>query len=70
MGQFAAWPHGFYDLGGNVADWVTDKNGQGRIRGLSAVSISDKLEEIGIKVEYVGSVISQLLQDGWASLTF
>jgi hypothetical protein len=32
--------------------------------------ISDQLEEIGIKVEYVGSVMSQLLQDGWASLTF
>jgi hypothetical protein len=32
--------------------------------------ISDKLEEIGIKVEYVGSVMSQLLKDGWASLTF
>ena len=24
VGQFAAWPHGFYDLGGNVAEWMHD----------------------------------------------
>lgn len=28
------------------------------------------LEEAGFKVIYVGSVISQLLKDGWYSLTF
>jgi len=28
------------------------------------------LEEAGFKVIYVGSVISQLLKDGWDSLTF
>jgi len=32
--------------------------------------ITDILEEAGIKVVYVGSIISQLLKDGWASLTF
>jgi dipeptidyl aminopeptidase/acylaminoacyl peptidase len=34
-----------YDLGGNVAEWVTGTNGQSRIRGLSAVSVNDKLED-------------------------
>ena len=34
------------------------------------MNITDKLEEVGIKVVYVGTVISQLLKDGWASLTF
>ncbi len=34
------------------------------------MNITDKLEEAGIKVVYVGSIISQLLKDGWASLTF
>jgi formylglycine-generating enzyme required for sulfatase activity len=24
VGQFAAWPDGFYDLGGNVAEWMHD----------------------------------------------
>jgi len=35
-----------------------------------AWSITGKLEELGIKVIYVGTVMSQLLKDGWASLTF
>ena len=39
--------------------WCSDRMG-----------ISEKLEAIGIKVEYVGSIISNLLKDGWASLTF
>ena len=34
------------------------------------MNITDILEQAGIKVEYVGPVISQLLKDGWASLTF
>ena len=34
------------------------------------MNITSILEEIGIKVVYVGSIISQLLKDGWASLTF
>ncbi len=33
-------------------------------------NITGVLEEAGIKVVYVGSVISQLIKDGWASLTF
>jgi len=33
-------------------------------------NITDILEEAGIEVIYVGSVISQLLKDGWASLSF
>ena len=32
--------------------------------------ISQKLEELGIQVVYVGSIISELLKGGWASLTF
>ncbi len=32
--------------------------------------ITGMLEEAGFKVIYVGSVISQLLKDGWDSLTF
>jgi len=34
------------------------------------MNITGKLEEAGIKVVYVGPIISQLLKDGWASLTF
>jgi hypothetical protein len=34
------------------------------------MKITDSIEKAGIKVEYVGPIISQLLQDGWASLTF
>ena len=33
-------------------------------------NITDELEKLGIKVIGVGEVISQLLKDGWASLTF
>jgi hypothetical protein len=39
--------------------WCSDRMG-----------ISDVLEKAGIKVTYVGPIISQLLKDGWASLTF
>jgi len=34
------------------------------------MKITGILEEIGIKVVPVGPIISQLLKDGWASLTF
>ncbi len=34
------------------------------------MNITPKLEEMGIKVVYIGPVISQLLKEGWASLTF
>ena len=34
------------------------------------MNITTRLEEAGIKVVYVGTIISQLLKDGWASLTF
>jgi hypothetical protein len=34
------------------------------------MEISEILESLGIKVIYVGPVISELLKDGWASLTF
>ena len=34
------------------------------------MGITEKLEAAGIKVVYVGSVISDLLKEGWASLTF
>ena len=33
-------------------------------------NITDVLEEAGFEVIYVGPVISQLLKDGWASLSF
>jgi hypothetical protein len=39
--------------------WCSDRMG-----------ISDLLEKAGIKVVYVGPIISQLIKDGWASLTF
>jgi dipeptidyl aminopeptidase/acylaminoacyl peptidase len=35
---FGAADNAAYDLGGNVAEWVTGENGRGKIRGLSAVS--------------------------------
>lgn len=34
------------------------------------IGITEKLEAAGVKVVYVGSVISGLLKEGWASLTF
>lgn len=34
------------------------------------MKITEMLESAGIKVLYVGPIISQLLKDGWASLTF
>ena len=34
------------------------------------MDITEKLEAIGIKVVYVGSIISDLLKEGWPSLTF
>jgi hypothetical protein len=34
------------------------------------MGISEKLEATGVKVVYVGSIISDLLKEGWASLTF
>ena len=34
------------------------------------MGITGKLEAVGIKVEYVGSIISDLLKEGWASLSF
>ena len=34
------------------------------------MNITSILEKAGVKVVFVGSIISQLLKDGWASLTF
>lgn len=34
------------------------------------MGITEKLEATGMKVVYVGSIISDLLKEGWASLTF
>jgi len=34
------------------------------------MNITGILEDAGIKVVYVGSIMSELLKDGWASLTF
>jgi hypothetical protein len=34
------------------------------------MKITAALEDAGIKVVYVGAIISQMLKDGWASLTF
>jgi hypothetical protein len=39
--------------------WCSDRMG-----------ITGVLEKAGIKVVYVGPIISQLIRDGWASLTF
>ena len=35
-----------------------------------SMNITDVLEEAGIKVVYVGPAISNLLKDGWISLTY
>jgi hypothetical protein len=32
--------------------------------------ISERLEQLGISVVYVGEMVSQMLEDGWHSLTF
>ena len=32
--------------------------------------LTETLEALGVEVVYVGGVISELLKDGWASLTF
>ena len=34
------------------------------------MNITSILEKAGVKVVFVGPIISQLLKDGWASLTF
>lgn len=34
------------------------------------MKITAALEDAGIKVVYVGQIISQMIKDGWASLTF
>ena len=34
------------------------------------MDITPLLENVGIKVEFVGTLISQLIKDGWAQLTF
>jgi len=34
------------------------------------MNITAPLENLGIRVEYVGSIITQLIKDGWAQLTF
>jgi hypothetical protein len=34
------------------------------------MGITPQLESQGIKVVFVGPVISQLIKDGWAQLTF
>jgi hypothetical protein len=61
-----------------------DKNVQKRIKKLQEVNVaisackycsdrmgvSDKLEKLGITVEYVSKGIAQMIKDGWASLSF
>ena len=34
------------------------------------MNITSKLEEAGIKVVYVSSIMAQMIKEGWASLTF
>jgi hypothetical protein len=61
-----------------------DKNVQKRIKRLQEIGVSisackycsdrmgvsDKLEKLGITVEYVSEKTAQLIKDGWASLSF
>ncbi len=43
VGSFPpAGDSGIYDLGGNVAEWCTTKNGKGKVMGLSAISPADQ----------------------------
>ena len=42
-----------------VCKWCADELG-----------VSGAIEQAGFKVLYVGEIMSQLLKDGWASLTF
>lgn len=32
--------------------------------------VSEKLEEIGINVQYVGTLVTEMLKEGWYQLTF
>ncbi|UJG41478.1 MAG: DsrE family protein [Candidatus Heimdallarchaeum aukensis] len=32
--------------------------------------VSDKLEELGIDVKYVGTLVTEMLKEGWHQLTF
>ena len=32
--------------------------------------VSEKLEEIGVKVQYVGTLVTEMLKEGWYQLTF
>ena len=32
--------------------------------------VSDELEQIGVKVQYVGTLVTEMLKDGWYQLTF
>lgn len=33
-------------------------------------NLSDEIEKLGIKVEYVGKLITSMLEEGWHQLTF
>ena len=34
------------------------------------LGVTEKLKDLGIQVEYVGSLVSEMLKDGWYQLTF